>query len=554
MTELSLIAKATFIIMVGLVSLWMFRRAPASRRSLLLSATFGILLALPVATVAVPSFAVEIPTVGPRLVHAPVLPEVQQVAAATGSIDDGPTRAAGIGARPALVQIPTLLRAAWTAGAIVFMAPIVVMLWRVSRLRRNALPWRGRIPVASVVPVLCSESIVAPMTFGLIDPVVVLPADADEWSDADLRQALVHELEHVRRRDWAMQLMARVVCAIYWFHPLVWVAWRRLRLESERACDDAVLRGAERAAYAEQLVMLARRLSASTPASSLSMASRSDLAARVSAVLDPKQRRGRPGTIFATAALVAAVVLLSTIAPLQAVPRQTPVIGAAKESAKKGTATLSGFMYDPLGGGVADLRVLLEGGGYGDAVQTDNTGHFRFEKVPAGTFFMISTIDFVPATFVTVGEGESVEHDINMKIDTLTGDFVVCAECPVVADTYVTPESLLKEFESDRQATWDLPAVGPAPIGGWENHHFTPIEYPSNLKDAKVQGTVVVEGQIGTDGFPRDIVASADNPELANAAVTVVQRDRWEPARVRGVAVQVPFNFKFEYVLRLPKR
>ena len=554
MTELSLIAKATVVLTVGLASLWMIRRAPASRRSLLLSATFGILLVLPLATVAVPSFAVEIPTVSPTVSNPHVLRAVASAASAGDIERRGEAAARSL---PARVTAQTILRAAWAAGLMLFMIPIVVMLWRAARLRRSAAPWPGRTSVASVVPILCSERVRAPMTFGLIDPVVFLPADTEEWSDADLRQALVHELEHVRRLDWAIQLMARVVCAIYWFHPLVWVAWRRLRLESERACDDAVLRGAERTAYAEQLVTLARRLSASAPASSLSMASRSDLAARVSAVLDPKQRRGRTGTMFATTALVAAVALLSTIAPLKAVPRQTPVVGAAKESAKKGTATLSGFVYDPLGDGVADLRVLVESTDrwdYGDAVQTDKNGHYTFEKVPAGRYFLISTIDFVPATSVTVGDGESVEQDIRMKIDTLTGNFVVCAECPEVPGPYVAPESMLKEFEADRQATWDLPAVGPAPIGGWENDHFMQIEYPSNLKDAKVQGIVVVEGQIGTDGFPRDIVASADNPELAKAAVARVKSDRWEPARVRGVAVQVPFNFKFEYVLRLPRR
>ena len=56
------------------------------------------------------------------------------------------------------------------------------------------------------------------------------------------------------------QYMARFVCALYWFHPLVWMAWRRLRLEAERACDDAVLRRAEATAYADQLVLLAERL------------------------------------------------------------------------------------------------------------------------------------------------------------------------------------------------------------------------------------------------------------------------------------------------------
>lgn len=561
MTELSLIAKATVVLMVGLASLWMVHRAPASHRSLLIAVTFGILLFLPIATVAIPSFAVEIPAASPIVTRVPLLRAV----AVTAPVAAIQTRAHAAPASSTTVAAVTILRAAWAVGVTLFVIPIVAMMWRVSRVRRTALPWRGGESLARAhasgmrrdVPVLCAPTITAPMTFGIIDPVVFLPADAAEWGDADLRHALVHELEHVRRGDWAIQLMARIVCAIYWFHPLVWVAWRRLRLESERACDDAVVGGAEHTAYAAQLVMLARRLSANSPASSLSMASRSDLAARVSAVLDPKQRRGRTGAAFAMAALVSAVVVLGTIAPLKAVPSQAPAIGAARESATAGTASVSGYVYDPLGDGVADLRVLVEstdGRGYGDAVQTDKTGHYTFEKMPAGAYFLISTIDFVPATHVTVGEGERIQQDIKMKIDTLTGNFVVCGECPQVPSPYVAPESMVKEFEADRQATWDLPAVGPTPIGGWENDHFTPIEYPSNLKAAGVQGIVVVEGQIGTDGFPRDIVASADNPELANAAVARVKSDRWEPARVRGVAVQVPFSFKFEYVLRLPKR
>src|SRR6202023_3733311 len=108
--------------------------------------------------------------------------------------------------------------------------------------------------------ILLHDDIVVPMTCGVLRPAIVLPTDAEEWSDADLRHAIVHELEHVRRADWPVHILARFVSAMYWFHPLVWIAWRRLCLDSERACDDAVLLGAEQTAYAEQLVRLARRM------------------------------------------------------------------------------------------------------------------------------------------------------------------------------------------------------------------------------------------------------------------------------------------------------
>src|SRR6185295_17641586 len=104
-------------------------------------------------------------------------------------------------------------------------------------------------------------------------------------SDADLTRAIAHELEHIRRADWLTQFVARVVCAAYWFHPLMWIVRRQLVLEAERASDDAVLRYTEASEYADQLVDLARRLSVGHQPL-LAMANRNDLSARVHAVLD----------------------------------------------------------------------------------------------------------------------------------------------------------------------------------------------------------------------------------------------------------------------------
>ena len=72
---------------------------------------------------------------------------------------------------------------------------------------------------------------------------------------------LSHELAHIRRGDWIVQLSAELLRAIYWFNPLLWLACRRLRLESEHACDDEVMsRGVEGTDYATHLIELARAL------------------------------------------------------------------------------------------------------------------------------------------------------------------------------------------------------------------------------------------------------------------------------------------------------
>ena len=85
------------------------------------------------------------------------------------------------------------------------------------------------------------------VTWGLVWPKVILPRAAREWSRDRVRIVLCHELAHIRRGDWILQIAAQLVRCVYWFNPLVWMACARLRLESEQACDDRVLNlGVER--------------------------------------------------------------------------------------------------------------------------------------------------------------------------------------------------------------------------------------------------------------------------------------------------------------------
>ena len=114
---------------------------------------------------------------------------------------------------------------------------------------------------ACIVPIdaLLHNGLTGPMTCGVLKPAIILPASAQQWDEAALRCALRHELEHVARWDFLTHCLSRMICAAYWFHPLVWAAWRRLRLEAERACDDAVLRQDDARDYASLLVAIAQR-------------------------------------------------------------------------------------------------------------------------------------------------------------------------------------------------------------------------------------------------------------------------------------------------------
>jgi beta-lactamase regulating signal transducer with metallopeptidase domain len=354
MVELSILGKATIILVIGLTIVMLSRRARASVRHLLLAATLAAVLVLPLIVWAVPELTIGVPA--SQAIEStdlgPAAPQVAPIAPTGASLPSRATESA----RWSLPSWIAIFRSVWLTGAFLLLALLAVDLRRLYRIRRDGLPWlerrdlvrslAGECGLRRKVEVLLHEGISGPLTFGIWRPAILLPAEACEWNEADLRRALVHELEHVRRGDWAIQLAARATCVFYWFHPLVWVALRRLVLEAERAADDAVVRSADHAEYADQLVSLAGRISRSQAQTALGMANRSDLSARVSALLDDSQRRGRAGWRPTASVLSVASLVALTLAPVRAVTlpgKQTAASAQAPDSQIKETGKLVQF-------------------------------------------------------------------------------------------------------------------------------------------------------------------------------------------------------------------
>jgi beta-lactamase regulating signal transducer with metallopeptidase domain len=380
MIEVSLLVKATVVLALGLAAAAAARRARASVRHVWIAATLGSLALLPVVAVMAPDLPIQVPERYASLAPSSASPRVTTDERATliPEANSGPVSRENAASR--LPSWPALVRGVWLGGAALALAALALSLVRVRRIRQHGLPRPDLMAltqslarearVRRTIDVLEHEIVPAPLTCGFWRPAIVLPLDAREWSDADLRRALVHEIEHVARGDWAVQVAARAICAVYWFHPLVWVAWRGLCLEAERACDDAVVRSADRADYADQLVLLARRFAA--PAAMLGMANRSDLSARVRALLDERQRRGSASAMTAAAALMAAVVVVGTIAPVRAVaPPQDPPREQDRVFAyTRGGRTEPQRRKEPGRASAVD-RALLEAAGDGDLAGID---------------------------------------------------------------------------------------------------------------------------------------------------------------------------------------
>lgn len=189
----------------------------------------------------------------------------------------------------------------------------------------------GRLlgPLGLTVRVRFRESpeTTVPFVTGIVRPTVVLPTEGRSWSPARLEAVLLHELLHVRRRDLLTQALARLVVALTWFHPLAWLALRRIRAEAEHATDDAVLTvgGCSPVDYAEHFLAIARQVArgARPLPATMSMAGRSSVEVRLRSILDREvdRRPVRPAQLgLILPGALAAIVATAWVAPGRAEP------------------------------------------------------------------------------------------------------------------------------------------------------------------------------------------------------------------------------------------
>ncbi len=135
-----------------------------------------------------------------------------------------------------------------------------------------------------------SNQLNSPVSFGLLRPQIVLPAQARSWPVSVISDVLSHELCHIRRLDWLTLIAACLVTAAYWPNPLVWVALQKLKEESENSCDAEVVRcGRSDTEYAHSLLLVAKACvlhgRINQPALAQTMLDRNTLSFRINRIL-----------------------------------------------------------------------------------------------------------------------------------------------------------------------------------------------------------------------------------------------------------------------------
>jgi beta-lactamase regulating signal transducer with metallopeptidase domain len=377
--------KTCFIAAIAFATSLSLRRFSAATRHLVWSAAFCAILFLPLCSSLIPS---SLHSDLPAPITRVLAPSAQHYSGSTGSADASALRAPFL---PAAVVALSWLDLLWLAGCF---ASAVILLIGSIRLVRTAHQsiqfFDNRWALASSeltsafrlkrpVRLLQSREASMPVTWGLFRPRVLVPANAQNWSDKQIRAVLSHEFAHIRRRDWGIQMLAEIARAVYWFNPLLWIACNRLRQEGEHACDDEVLLlGVDGTEYAANIFDVARMLKASRSGWSptVTMARPSNLERRFAAMVNPSlDRRSVTRGTF----LVASLSILFLVLPLAAVRAQ--IVPAP--------VSFSGHVYDAGGVAIPNATVILTR--VDDATQrlaatSNRTGAFEFSKLAAGHY------------------------------------------------------------------------------------------------------------------------------------------------------------------------
>jgi beta-lactamase regulating signal transducer with metallopeptidase domain/Leucine-rich repeat (LRR) protein len=255
---------------------------------------------------------------------------------------------------------------AWLAGVLLALVPVVLGMFSLHRLgrksrRETAASWLEllrhmllRLGFKRRVVLLKTVRRRMPMTWGILHPKVLLPEESNQWPEDRRSAVLLHELAHAQRWDYLTHLITRLVCALYWFNPLVWLAARWMIAERERACDDIVLRhGAEPADYAEQVLEISAGLSLGWFAgyNGVAMARASNLEGRLRAILDRHRNRAAVTRAAVGGAIVLLTAIIVPVAMMKAAPNPqsaNPQSAASNLQTNKSLVTTAAAPIPPL--------------------------------------------------------------------------------------------------------------------------------------------------------------------------------------------------------------
>jgi TonB family protein len=574
---ISIVVKSSLIVVVTFLAVLLLRRQSAATRHMVLTAGLICALTFPLFAAVLPEWhPVAISDYSYGINSLQIVPESSVKSSARSIV------------APEAHVLPSLDTTAfwvWLTGSVIAVLVHLIRVASVEWMVRGSQPLTsGRLIAAAATsasalnlrrPVRLLQNQRAVLgTWGVVRPQLLLPHNIHQCSDERLSIVLIHELAHVKRLDWLVQMLAESARVIYWFNPLFWLLCRRLRGESEQACDDVVLDlGTDGKTYAAHLLDIARARKNSERAWTpiLAMAQSPNLERRFLAMLNPSLNHSRTTRTSVLIAFAMAICVTLPVAAMhgraQAPVRvsSSPVAASATVEAPKSSVpiargvqpkkspaarpapvqgefgSLSGTVYDPTGAVVSGARVKVTNDQTKEIQETETgpVGAFDFPHLQAGEYNFEALLPGFIAfrNRIVIRPDQTLRQNVNLLLGNIIQRITVTASGQPNTATLLpagTPRRI--RVGGNVQAAKLITQVRPV--------------YPPSAQNTGVEGTVVLEGIISTDGTFQSLrVLSSIDRDLTAAALDAVRQWRYGPTLLNGEAVEVLTTINVDFKL-----
>jgi len=429
----------------------------------------------------------------------------------------------------------------------------VAILWRAVLLQRSLkdfrpverqdiLELRNRLckktGIRKPVP-LCSidiERTNGPVVFGIFRPKIYLPNwIVNTWTVQDIEPVLLHELAHIKRYDLIVNLLQIIVQAVYFFHPLVWVANWKIRRLREDICDDIAIDriGSEKRRYSESILKVVEGTLYQPSFGFVSIGvieNKNSLTRRIKRIMSDKYNLYKKVTFSSILALIAVAIMSFTLSSGSSSPNQeinkdtvkprlisqeVPII--SEELKKKGFEGIINLSVevDPTGK-VTDVMILES---------TINVPEIKKAVVEAAY-----TCSFIPAR----KGSKNIKDRVSFKYDL---------------DFSKSDDSQKKNIPDVQEEYIDL-TTSYGIIGGMEAL-YKDLKYPEEALQSEIVGSVLVRVLVGEDGTAKSVELDERFRKLGygceKAAIEAVKKQKWVVATQEGKPVsfwiQIPVEF-----------
>lgn len=164
----------------------------------------------------------------------------------------------------------------WAIGALICAVVFSITYWKCYKEFQTSLPidndftrnWLSSHHIKRSIQIRQSELVSAPLTFGILRPVILMPKTTDWNDEKTLQYVLAHEFVHIRRFDTITKLILLIALCVHWFNPFVWVMYVLANRDIELSCDETVLHvfgENTKASYARTLIGMEEIKSGITP-------------------------------------------------------------------------------------------------------------------------------------------------------------------------------------------------------------------------------------------------------------------------------------------------